>query len=129
MPRPDRITFEELQTRVQRWTTCVERIAEGHKQAVYYYEYLNDMDTRKNTGLAIELHKASADPIAIKDMETRLAEADVAFLECTEETAACIWRDENSQKHGWNREAQWFYYRRPKIRLSCDDDLWPDARE
>lgn len=129
MPKPEDITFEELRKRVTRWTACVQGIAEGQSRYVYYDEYLNDMDTRRNTGNALELHRASADPNIIAQLEKELKEADAALLTCTEETVSCIWRDEVAERRGWCREVEWFYYRRPKIRLEGDSDLWPAARE
>lgn len=124
---PDTFTLEELQSRLAGWVNCVDQIAFGSPSHVYYDEYLNDMDARRNTGRAIAILKESADADEIAAIVDRLTRADSKLREFTEETESCIWREETARKHGWNRTTHWFYYRRPKIRLDCDRERWPDA--
>lgn len=102
------------------WRRTVDEIVEGYRGL--FDEFLNDMDGRR---IISELM-----PIATEVERSRtidqLSRLDNSFLDATLEYEACIWGDDQAAKRRYNRERDWWYYRRPKVLDFVEDrDAWP----
>lgn len=92
---------------VEGWERTVGYVA-GGEYAWGEDDYLNDVDGRD-----ILAGVLAAAPLEAEPFMQRIEEADVRFRERTKPTRECIWGPENERRHGWTRERNWWYYRRP----------------
>lgn len=99
-----------------KWEATVASVARGDPQ--YYYEYLNDSDTRRILAEALD----AASPVERARFEGRVRQADDLILPHLVPTEHCIWGDEAARTRGYTRVRDWWYYHRPR----GADESWPD---
>lgn len=91
---------------VARWSRRASDLA-SRTEAWTWEEWLNDLDTREI--LQDLLDHVPTSRVALPKIE----DADARFLGAATETAECQWGAENATRHGWTREKNWWYWRKP----------------
>jgi hypothetical protein len=81
-------------------------VAEGNERWVWE-EWVNDLDTREI--LQDLLDNVPESGVALQAVEA----ADKRFAASALPTEACEWGDESAARHGWTRQKNWWYWRKP----------------
>lgn len=93
---------------VDRWDEIAHSLEDGYPYTLD--DYLNDMDTR--TVLEGALDHLGTDEAA--DARASMASADRLFRQLTESLDHCLWGDDVAEHEGWDRDREWWYWRRPR---------------
>lgn len=73
----------------------------------YWEEWVNDLDTREILQDLFDHVPESRAGLAAVEA------ADKRFTASTTITDECEWGADNAARHGWAREKQWWYWRKP----------------
>lgn len=108
------VTKHGLNYLIPCWQENVEMLDLEIHEGLMVDEYLNDVDARNIIDRILHVLPNNVRTA----VEADLKPIDALFLKKTQETEMCIWGNENEQRHGWNHENQWYYYRAPEQLLS-----------
>lgn len=106
----DHVVRRGLGGLVENWERTASSVAERKPSYLYYYEYLNDMDGRRILQEALEV--ASAEARA--QFAPRVEEADRVIRKHLVPTDNSICSKKSTERGGYNRERDWWYYHRPQ---------------
>jgi hypothetical protein len=95
---------------IPAWERGVQEVVEGYD--AMDLEFLNDVGGRR---IIREVWPLASDAQR-RTYQDRLAMADRRFMEATDPVHECLWGVENEAKYGYTREADWYYYREPKLK-------------
>lgn len=114
------ISEMDLEAQVSRWEKTVKYFVESdYSNRFYLYDYLNDMDGRRILSECLALFAKNPRVELLR----RLENADNFFKSITRPTEMCIWGNENAEKYGYDKNTDWWYFRRPKGADSSWDEI------
>ena len=94
---------------ILRWGKIVSNVVDGKPQ--YYYDYLNDMDTRRILG---EILDRFPNEIKSEDVQ-RVQDLDANIRKVLVPTKSCIWGENTAQKRNYTADIHWYYYHYPPV--------------
>ena len=104
----DRVVQGGLDVLLAGWERTVAAVEARYGAG--YEDYLNDLDGRQLLAQALE--RVTADQAAM--VAGRLAALDDRMRAATTPVARCLWGSIVAEEEGWNSEANWWYYARPR---------------
>ena len=102
----DHVIRDGLEGLVQAWERTARTVSVEYDGM--WEEWLNEVDGREIIHEVAHLTEGP-DHSAFR---MRIAKADELFKLATE-MSECQWGAENEREHGWNRDRNWWYYRKP----------------
>ena len=110
----------DLEAQVSRWEKNVKYFVESdYPNRFYLYDYLKDMDGRRILNECLALFTKNGRVELLRRLEI----ADNLLKGITRRTEMCIWGNENAEKYGYDRNIDWWYFRRPKGADSSWDEI------
>ena len=91
---------------VNSWEDLASQVETGNEQWMWE-EWVNDLDGREI--IQDLLDHVPESRVALEVVER----ADKRFAASTIPTDACQWGDDNAKRHGWTRDKNWWYWRKP----------------
>jgi hypothetical protein len=105
---PESVVQGGLEVLLAGWERTVASVEAGYPGD--YEDYLGDLDGRQL--LAQALIRVS--PAQAASMAARLEELDGRMRAASEPVARCVWGNIVADEEGWDAEANWWYYVRPR---------------
>jgi hypothetical protein len=91
---------------VRDWERTATKVEAGN-EVWLWEEWVNDLDAR-------EILQDLLDHVPESHQALQAVEAaDRRFAASSVPTDKCEWGDENAARHGWTREKNWWYWRKP----------------
>jgi phage terminase large subunit-like protein len=91
---------------VRGWESTATKVEAGDERWMWE-EWVNDLDGREILQDLLDNVPESREALhAIEAADRRFAASAVP-------TESCEWGDENAGRHGWTRETNWWYWRKP----------------
>lgn len=92
---------------VSSWERLASQVEAGNEQWVWE-EWVNDLDGREI--IQDLLDNVPESQAALEAVVL----ADKRFTASTIRTDECQWGDHNAARHGWTRDKNWWYWRKPR---------------
>jgi hypothetical protein len=95
-----------LDNLVRDWENTASRVEAGDERWMWE-EWVNDLDAREI------LHDLLDNVPESRDAIQAIEAADRRFVASAVPTETCESGDDNAARHGWTREKNWWYWRKP----------------